>query len=116
MFSRKSRLSRSKDIERVVRFGSRLVTPYIVIYYLQTEGEGVRLACVAGKKVSLSSVRRHRAQRLLRSLAKEFIANIPAGMDLVWVGQSNIDKIEGLSDLRQSLAPFADRLPFNKVV
>ncbi len=113
MLPRASRVSRQSDIERIVRYGSRVVTPFMVIYWQQIAiTTSPRIACVVGKKVHKLAVYRHRLQRLLRSLAAEVIPGLTDGVEMVWVGQPNLQAITGLEQLRQSIVSYKSRLPF----
>jgi ribonuclease P protein component len=116
MLARFFRLHRRQDIEQAVRYGTRVVTPYIAVYWRTSIAAAQpRIACIAGKRVHASAVRRHRAQRLLRALAKEIIPRLQSGVDMVWVGQPNLATVEGLDQLRASIQSYEPKLPLTSI-
>lgn len=116
MLPKNYRLHRRQEIEQTVRFGRRLVTPYMVIYWQEAAASTVpRLACVVGRRVDTIAVRRHRFQRLLRALGREVLPQIKPGVAMVWVGQASLQEVQELRQLRQSLVPYLPRLPLQKL-
>lgn len=113
MLPRASRVHRSQDIKQIVRYGNRIITPYMLIYWQQRDAAvSPRIACVVGKKVHKRAYRRHRLQRLLRALARETITHTKDGAAMVWVGRPNLSDVTGLEQLRQSIVSYRAQLPY----
>lgn len=88
MLARPHRLTSSKEIRSCVTRGRRLLTPYFTLYWREKASDTpTRAACVAGKKISPSSVIRHRAKRQLREVAREIITFLPRRYDIVLVAR-----------------------------
>ena len=107
------RLSRTADIERVVRTGQVLSLPELRIHYQVNEQPHHRIACVAGKRVSPKATVRHAWQRRLRYLAADYIARqTSAGphYDMVWVAQSGLARVQSFSELERELTAVLSRL------
>lgn len=104
------RLRSRDDIQRVVRSGKRVVTPYVFIYASPGLNQHSRVACIVSKKVSKSAVRRHRYQRWLRESAQRFLPQMPAPTDMVWVGRPALVNLHTGAELESSLSRLAARL------
>ena len=79
---RRFRLTRSKDFERVRRFGKSYAHPLVVLIAHPNELQQVRIGVAAGKSLG-GAVVRNRAKRLLRAAAAPLAPSIHSGHDLV---------------------------------
>lgn len=92
--SRRARLSRSADFERVYRRGSSRASRYLVVYSFPREhaapspssGGGPRLGISVGRKVG-GAVERNRVKRALREAFGALSAELPADHDFVLVAR-----------------------------
>jgi ribonuclease P protein component len=110
MLPRRRRLHRQEDIIRVVRTGQKIITPYVIIHYLPAD-KASRIACVVGKKVSLSAVARHRYQRWLREIVKAAIPSSDSrAYDMVWVGRPTLVNVDKLGTLKDSVLPHLSKI------
>jgi ribonuclease P protein component len=109
MVPRRHRLTASKDISAVIKQGRRLVTPYVVIFYLPAASPLVRIACIVSKRVSSSSVIRHRYRRWLQAI---FISRQPKTrhLDMVWLAKTNIINIKKMIHLERSLDAYLNEI------
>ena len=71
MLPRSNRLTRSADIQQVLRQGTCLGSPQLrVCAQAQPAPVTSRIACVVGKKVSKSAVKRNRLKRQIREAVR----------------------------------------------
>ncbi len=88
----------SQRIQAILRHGQRLETRYATLMVQPMSQGAAEVACVVGKKVHVSSVVRHRYQRLLRAAARPLIQ---AGLkyDMVMVAKPEILSVKNLHEL-----------------
>lgn len=107
MLPRPHRLRQTKQIQAVMRFGQCLHTPYVRICTHPGATQHTRIACVVGKSVDRSAVRRHRYQRWLREIAQVFLAAQPLSTpyDMVWIAQPAITQVHSLKEVAAQVIP-----------
>jgi ribonuclease P protein component len=97
MASRRRRLSRSGEFDRVYRDGSSHATRYLVLYSFprkDEERDEVRLGVSVNRKVG-GAVERNRVKRVLREAFWELADRLPPRHDFVIVARAEIkDLIE----------------------
>ncbi len=99
------RLRNREDVIRVIRHGRRLKSSHILFYiYRRSAEDAPRVACIVGKKVSKSAVRRHRFQRWLREIARSLLPTMSPKYDMVLMALPSLDQVQTLADLRDTLA------------
>ena len=87
--SRRQRLSRSAEFDRVYREGRSHANRYLVVYSFPREGNGdaePRLGVSVGRKVG-GAVERNRVKRLLRDAFWAVAEDLPDGHDFVVVAR-----------------------------
>jgi ribonuclease P protein component len=88
-----NRLSRDKDIKRVMSIGRSTFSPYFRIKYLQNGKPKNRITVVISAKVSKKAVVRNRLKRQIREIFRLNLDKIISGFDLVvTINQSAIGK------------------------
>jgi ribonuclease P protein component len=108
MASKRRRLSRSGEFDRVYRDGSSHATRYLVLYTFPRRDEGtddVRLGVSASRKVG-GSVERNRVKRALREAFWALSDRLPERHDFVIVARSEINDLidrEGPAGITRSL-------------
>jgi ribonuclease P protein component len=108
MASRRRRLSRSGEFDRVYRDGTSHATRYLVLYSFPRREEGgdeVRLGVSVSRKVG-GAVDRNRVKRVLRESFWELSDLLPAQHDFVVVARPEIGDLierEGSAAVRASL-------------
>ena len=108
MASRRRRLSRSGEFDRVYRDGTSHATRYLVLYSFPRREEGgdeVRLGVSVSRKVG-GAVDRNRVKRVLRESFWELSDLLPAQHDFVIVARPEIGDLierEGSAAVRVSL-------------
>src|SRR4029079_19674161 len=108
MASKRRRLSRSGEFDRVYRDGSSHATRYLVLYTFprrDEEGDDVRLGVSVSRKVG-GAVERNKVKRALREAFWGLSDRLPAGHDFVVVARAEIAELidrDGAAGARKSL-------------
>ncbi len=108
MASRRRRLSRSGEFDRVYRDGSSQATRYLVLYTFprsDEEREEARLGVSVSRKVG-GAVDRNRVKRALREAFWGLSDQLPAGHDFVIVAKAELADLvekEGTAGVTKSL-------------
>ena len=108
MASKRRRLSRSGEFDRVYRDGSSHATRYLVLYTFPRRDEGdedVRLGVSVSRKVG-GSVERNKVKRALREAFWELGDRLPARHDFVLVARAEIKELiekDGTAGVSKSL-------------
>jgi ribonuclease P protein component len=108
MASKRRRLSRSGEFDRVYRDGSSRATRYLVLYTFprkEEEREEVRLGVSVNRKVG-GAVERNKVKRVLREAFWSLTEQLPPRHDFVIVARSEIKDLierEGMNGVRDNL-------------
>src|SRR6476619_1003688 len=95
MGSKRRRLSRSGEFDRVYRDGSSHATRYLVLYTFprrDEEGDDVRLGVSVSRKVG-GAVERNKVKRALREAFWGLSDQVPEGHDFVVVARPSIREL-----------------------
>lgn len=95
MASKRRRLSRSGEFDRVYRDGSSHATRYLVLYTFprkDEEREDVRLGVSVSRKVG-GAVERNKVKRALREAFWSLADRLPSGHDFVIVARAEIAEL-----------------------
>jgi len=108
MASKRRRLSRSGEFDRVYRDGSSHATRYLVLYNFPRGGDGeqsARLGVSVSRKVG-GAVERNRVKRALRDAFWELAEALRPGHDFVLVARPEIAGLlerDGVAGVRSSI-------------
>ena len=115
--SRRQRLSRSAEFDRVYREGRSHANRYLVVYSFPREGEegvAARLGVSVGRKVG-GAVERNRVKRLLREAFWACADDLPDGHDFVVVARPDSGELaarEGESGIERELRELLEKAGF----
>jgi ribonuclease P protein component len=111
--SKRGRLSRSAEFDRVFRQGRSQANRVLVLYAFPRGAEAEpRLGLSVSRKVG-GAVERNRVKRLLREAFEAEAARVPAGHDVVLVARPAAREVaerDGLDGLRAALAELLDHV------
>ncbi|MDW5593253.1 ribonuclease P protein component [Conexibacter stalactiti] len=110
--SKRGRLSRSAEFDRVFRQGRSLANRVLVLYAFPRSEEGEpRLGVSVSRRVG-GAVERNHVKRLLREAFQQESAALPAGIDVVVVARPEARAVaerDGLEGIRSALAELIAR-------
>ena len=114
--SRRQRLSRSAEFDRVYREGRSHANRYLVVYSFPREGDAdePRLGVSVGRKVG-GAVERNRVKRLLRDAFWNAAGELPHGHDFVVVARPESGELasrEGGPGVERSLRELLEKAGF----
>jgi ribonuclease P protein component len=114
--SRRQRLSRSAEFDRVYREGRSHANRYLVVYSFPREGDAdePRLGVSVGRKVG-GAVERNRVKRLLRTAFWHVADSLPEGHDFVVVARPESGELagrEGEAGVERSLRELLEKAGF----
>jgi ribonuclease P protein component len=85
MLSRKYRLKKNKDFERVYKEGEGFKEDFLFLKVLANNLENPRIGIVVGKKVSNKATERNLIKRRLREAVRKRIPEVKNGLDIIIV-------------------------------
>lgn len=111
--SKRGRLSRSAEFDRVFRQGRSHANRVLVLYGFPRSGEGeLRLGLSVSRRVG-GAVERNHVKRLLREAFEHELARLPEGHDIVIVARPEAKAVaerDGLEGIRAALVELMDQL------
>lgn len=85
---RTNRLKNRQDFRRVFKFGHSSANRYFVVYVLhKKKDDPVRIGVSVSKRVAKHAVDRNRMKRLVKEVVRQWIGQLPSGLDLVIIAR-----------------------------
>ena len=82
------RLRNRRDFASVFKYGKSTANRYFVLYVLNKREEGsVRIGISVSKKVAKRAVDRNRVKRLVKEVVRQWIGQLPDGVDLTIIAR-----------------------------
>ena len=110
--SKRGRLSRSAEFDRVFRQGRSLANRVLVLYAFPRSEEGERRLGVSVSRRVGGAVERNHVKRLLREAFEQESAALPSGIDVVVVARPEarvVAERDGLEGIRSALVELIAR-------
>jgi len=86
------RLRKSSDFQRVRQQGRVVSSPLLVLAYVPSNTQGIRVGFVVSKRISKLAVKRNRVKRLLSEAIRPFLPELLGNWDVVLsVKQQGVD-------------------------
>ena len=89
------------------RLGKAIAHPFVVLLYLPTESEEIRIGVAAGKSVG-NAVARNRAKRILRAAIRTHLPHLKTGHDYTLIARPAINQASS-TELEPILAKLLNR-------
>ena len=102
MLSFKNRLSKTKEINEVLKNGAMIKSDLFVLKYMKNKKEESRFSFVVSQKISKKAVERNRLKRRFREIIRKDLHNIKKGFDIVILARKKA-KVSDFADLKKSL-------------
>lgn len=94
MFSKKYRLSKQKDFEKIFKAGQFINGQFIFLKNLKNKLEYSRFAFVVSSKISKKAVIRNKIKRRMRDIAQRCFQEIKPGYDIIITAKPGIDSVD----------------------
>jgi ribonuclease P protein component len=92
MLPPESRLKSNKEIEKVFKNGKTVKNSFLFLKFAPNNSKQSRIAFSVGLRYSKKALKRNRAKRILREVARDFLKDIKPGYDLVFFLDKNFSK------------------------
>jgi ribonuclease P protein component len=100
--NRALRLRKSSDFQRVRQQGRSVTSRLLILAWTPNDEARVRIGFVISKRISKHAVTRNLIKRLLGEAVRPLLADLPAGLDIVFSARVQIIGAD-LSTLRQEM-------------
>lgn len=88
MLDRSKRLTKKKEFTRLAIKGRSIFGPYATLRIVEARtGEASRVAFITSTKIFKHAVDRNRTKRRLREVVRALLAEIPAGVNLLFIAK-----------------------------
>jgi ribonuclease P protein component len=101
------RLKKSSDFVRVRQHGRAFAHPLVVLIFLPSQREDLRVGITAGKSIG-NAVKRNRAKRVINAAMADLIPQIKPGHDIVLLARRSANQCKS-TELQQTLNYLLDK-------
>lgn len=103
MLSKKNRLKKKKDFEKVFKKGRGFKEDFLFLKTAENGLENSRIGIVVGTKVAKKATERNLIKRRLREAVRKRISEIKPGLDIVIVALEGLDKKVSFQTIQEVL-------------
>lgn len=89
MLHKDLRITGNQQYSVVYKNGRRFAGKYLIVFIVQSNGQGRRFGIVTSKKIG-NAVTRNRAKRQIREVVRRNLARLPKGYDIVIVARYTV--------------------------
>jgi len=99
MLSKKYRLKKKKDFERIYKLGQTIKQDFLLFKILENNLENPRIGIVISKKTLAKAVARNLIKRRIREAVRHFLPQISQNVDIIITACKGTTKDESLKQI-----------------
>jgi ribonuclease P protein component len=110
MLPKAHRLRHERDFARLSAKGRPLYGPFCILRGWKSGSKPSKIGFVASGKMFKKAVLRNRVRRRMREAFRPFLASVPDGYDLIFVGRPEV-LTANFAEMRKSIEHLLEKLP-----
>lgn len=113
MFSRKNRLTKKRDIDRVFRKGKRSAAGFVFCNAFSNRSTASKFTVIIGTKSGLKATGRNLFKRRARAVIIKKVDKIPAGTDMIIGVRGRFEKVPKQTEIAENIEKCLSQLCLN---
>lgn len=102
MLPPKNRLTKTRDFNRVSRYGHKFFSPELILRWTENKENHSRWGIIISRKVDKKAVIRNRIKRRLRAILRENMIFWPSQKDIILIARPQIKELN-FRELKENL-------------